>query len=151
MSSTSSSLNSFTRDQLPGAGLKWTCTRTASTYRYPNIRASDLGPARVRSAHCVRKFSLNFHRSGAPQLDVIGYLSFDRPRRSVLGPPGRWRGLIRVRVRSSTENYFPPRRGRRSLGNAQISHWSFRRVTRFESRSRGACEYTGCPPTNARL
>lgn len=99
MFSTSSSLNSFTRDQLPGAGLKRTCTRTASTYRYPNIRASDLGPAWVRSAHCVRKFSLNFHRSGAPQLDVIGYLSFDRPRRSVLGPPGRWRDLIRVRVR----------------------------------------------------
>lgn len=90
MSSTSSSRNFFATDRLPGAGLEWTRTRVVSTYRYQNIRASDSGPAWVRcSAHCVRKFSLNFHRSGAPQLDVIGYLSFDRPRRSVLGPPCR--------------------------------------------------------------
>lgn len=53
-----------------------------------NIRIS-VHPTWVRSAHCVRKFSLNFHRSGAPQLDVIGYLSFDRSCRSVLGPPCR--------------------------------------------------------------
>lgn len=51
---------------------------------------------------------------GALQLDVIGYLSFDQPCRSVLGPAGRSttgpRRLCPACV-PGAENCFPPRRG----------------------------------------
>lgn len=109
-----------------------------ANHEYVGVRISR--PAWIRSAHRVRKFSLNFIGPGALQLDVIGYLSFDRPCRSVLGPPAGWRRGPCVRFRQKIAF-----RHAANLGSARISHWSFRRVTHFVSRSRGTYKYTGCP------
>jgi len=74
-------------------------TLTASTSEYPDPPGST--PPTV----FANSLSI-FIGSGALQLDVIGYLSFDRPCRSVLGPSvGADNGALRA---FPTENCFPP-------------------------------------------
>lgn len=137
----------FSCGGLPGPGSNRIRTLTASTSasEYPGPPGS--APPTV----FANSLSIFIIGPGALQLDVIGYLSFDQPCRSVFGPPaGRQRGPTSVPcVRSRQKIAFR----HADLGNARISHWSFRRVTRFESRSRGPYKYTGCPitPHNASL
>lgn len=70
-----------------------------SVSEYPGIR---LGPAPPTM------FANSLSIFIGPQLDIIGYLSFDRPCRSVLGPPCRSvdRRSARVRVRSPQKITF---------------------------------------------
>jgi len=114
--------------------------RTSWSNRHANREYVGIsGPARVHSAHRVRKFSLNFHRvwrsaAGRNWLPVLRSAVSICPRAA---GRGRRRGPACVPDRKLLSAV--------DLGNARISHWSFRRVTRFESRSCGAYKYTGCP------
>lgn len=109
---------------------------------YVGVRIS--GPAWVRSAHHVRKFSLNFHRTwrsaaGRNWLPVLRSAVPICPRHAGGPPADRRRGLTPIPCVHSQKIAF---RHVVDLGNAWISHWSFRRVTSFESR--GICKHTGC-------